>query len=265
VHAVTPAHLMVGMRTGVIESFLRRQPSKGQLQHSGTSRRRRSTWDTHIAATLPTHGLSNCRSRSELHRNHSNRRQSPLQPRSRRRGLLTVSVAAVTVIALMAIVLVIATSTNAPVGQSSHQPASASSNLLARASGRHHAHSLGSQAAASLKVRVCTTPAISCVGKGGTTYMQAMPRQIVISGEGSALVNDITWSNWGKATATGAGTLEIDNCNPDCANGAYTGYPATIRLSSLLSYGSAKAYSDMTVMAPTVPGGAYHFRSGLVP
>lgn len=157
----------------------------------------------------------------------------------RRGGLLTVSVTAVAVIALVATVIVIAAASQT--------------------------HSPSTRDVMSLKVRVCTTPAISCFGKGGIAYMKAMPQQIITSGEGSTLVNDIRWSNWGKATATGTGTLEIDDCKPNCARGVYTGYPATIRLSSLMPYSGAEAYSNMTVIAPTIPDETYNFRRGLVP
>ena len=54
------------------------------------------------------------------------------------------------------------------------------------------------------------------------------PAQIVTAADGSGYMKDITWPRWGNTTATGTGTLEIDNCVPDCATGTFTGYPATV-------------------------------------
>jgi hypothetical protein len=96
--------------------------------------------------------------------------------------------------------------------------------------------------------------------------MKTEPSQIVNSGDGSTYVKDITWSGWADATAAGTGTLELDNCNPDCADGTYTGYPATVTLSDLSSYGSgAEAYSVMVISAPTAASKTYTYSSGLVP
>ena len=77
----------------------------------------------------------------------------------------------------------------------------------------------------------------------------------------------LTWSGWGTATTTGTGTLEIDNCTPNCASGTYTGYPATITLSGLRPYGHREAYSEMVVTAPTAPDsdGDLSYHTGLVP
>lgn len=94
---------------------------------------------------------------------------------------------------------------------------------------------------------VCFTPTVTCNGE-----MKTEPTSIVNSGDGSVFVANITWTNWGLAIATGSGTLKVDNCNPNCAQGTLTGYPATITLSDLKPYGGTKqGYADMTVSAPT--------------
>lgn len=51
--------------------------------------------------------------------------------------------------------------------------------------------------------------------------METEPTQIVTTGDGSGYVKDLVWSGWGQATARGTGLLEIDNCNPNCAQGTY--------------------------------------------
>lgn len=82
----------------------------------------------------------------------------------------------------------------------------------------------------------------------------------------SAYVKNLTWSGWGTATATGTGTLELDDCNPSCAQGTFTGYPATVTLSSPAGFGNGEqAYSAMLVSAPSSPLQARSFTTGLVP
>ncbi len=103
---------------------------------------------------------------------------------------------------------------------------------------------------------VCMSPVVSCRGE-----MRTEPSQLLTSGDGSMYVRGISWSGWGNATATGTGTMEIDNCSPNCAQGTFTGYPATITVSNLTAYGGGKqAYADMTITAPAAAGGArsYH-------
>ena len=95
--------------------------------------------------------------------------------------------------------------------------------------------------------------------------MKARPAQITNTADGSGYVKDIRWSGWGTATARGHGTLEVDSCIPNCAQGTYTGYPATVTLTGLSPYVSgAEAYSTMVISAPTAPQGHYAY-DGLVP
>ena len=90
--------------------------------------------------------------------------------------------------------------------------------------------------------------------------MAVTPKQFVLSLDGARTVDKLTWSNWGSPQATGTGTLEVDNCTPNCAQGKYTGYPATVTLSGLTPYGSGlEAYSTILVQAPTDPNNAGTF------
>jgi hypothetical protein len=108
---------------------------------------------------------------------------------------------------------------------------------------------------------VCTTPSVGCNGE-----MRTQPSQIIVSGDGSAFVSGLTWTGWGSEGATGSGTLKLDNCQPNCAQGKFTPYVATITLSDLTSYGSAglQGYADMTVSAPGSQYGTQSY-SGLLP
>lgn len=147
----------------------------------------------------------------------------------------------------------------------SHTPASparASSSTSAPSSPRPTASS-ASQAVVSAVV--CTTPVEPCSGTIGRTNLKARPTQIVNSGDGSGYVKVTTWTGWGTPTATGKGTLELDSCTPNCAQGGYTGYPATVTLTGLSPYtGGEDAYGTMVISAPTAPEPKYSY-DGLVP
>ncbi len=100
-----------------------------------------------------------------------------------------------------------------------------------------------------LHALACTAPAIRCASGG----MQSQPAEITISADGSASVQSLHWSGWGSANATAAGVLEEDNCTPNCAQGTYTSYSATVTLSGLRPYGSGEAYATMRVTSPSAP------------
>jgi hypothetical protein len=108
---------------------------------------------------------------------------------------------------------------------------------------------------------VCITPTVGCNGE-----MHTQPTEIIVSGDGSAFISGLTWTGWGQAGATGSGTLRLDNCEPNCAQGKLTPYAATVTLSGLTSYGSAgkQGYADMMVSAPGSPFGTRSY-SGLLP
>ena len=113
--------------------------------------------------------------------------------------------------------------------------------------------------------KVCTFPADTC-NAATPSQMQTEPVQITTTGDGSGFVKNLTWSSWGQPTATGTGLLEIDNCSPNCAQGTFTGYPATVTLTGLTAYGTGlQGYADMTVAAPSSPEPSETFSSGLVP
>jgi serine/threonine protein kinase len=116
------------------------------------------------------------------------------------------------------------------------------------------------------QIQVCTFPADTC-RSSDLSQMKSQPVQIVNSGDGSGYLKGLTWSSWGQPTAQGTGLLEIDNCNPNCAQGTFTGYPATVTLTNLTPYGTSgfEAYADMTINAPSSPTPTQSFTSGLVP
>lgn len=112
---------------------------------------------------------------------------------------------------------------------------------------------------------VCTTPALTCTGTNAAG-LRTEPSQITTSADGAAYIKNLTWAGWGAATATGTGTLEADNCVPNCAEGHDTAYPATVTLTGPVAYGDGQqAYSAMAISVPSAPSRSETFSSRLVP
>jgi hypothetical protein len=102
-----------------------------------------------------------------------------------------------------------------------------------------------------IAVTVCDFPADGCNVPGTAQYMDVRPKQITDSGDGSGYVKDLVWSNWGGTQATATGIQEINDCNPNCAQGTFAGYPATVTLAGLTPYGTGlEAYSTIVIQSP---------------
>lgn len=108
---------------------------------------------------------------------------------------------------------------------------------------------------AQTDVGVCVTPVLTCTGE-----LKTEPSQILLSGDGTAFVTGLLWTGWGSNGATGSGTLKLDDCNPNCAQGSLTGYQATVVLSDLTGYTGGAAYATMMVAAPGSPFGTRTYR-----
>jgi hypothetical protein len=101
-----------------------------------------------------------------------------------------------------------------------------------------------------IAVTVCTFPADGCTDPGAAQYMEVRPKEITTSGDGSGYVEDLVWSGWGTSRATATGTEKLNNCEPSCAEGKYTSYPATVTLDGLRPYGTGlQAYSTIVVQS----------------
>jgi hypothetical protein len=102
-----------------------------------------------------------------------------------------------------------------------------------------------------IAVTVCIFPADGCTQPGAAQYMEVKPKEITTSGDGSGYVTNLVWSDWGAPHATATGTMRLNDCTPNCAEGKYTSYPATVTLAGLTSYGTdLEAYSTIVVQSP---------------
>lgn len=59
------------------------------------------------------------------------------------------------------------------------------------------------------------------------------PTSMYFSGDNTVSIRGITWSSWSDTSAAGSGTWYLVNCNPDCASGPVTKYPATLAFSNV--------------------------------
>ena len=136
----------------------------------------------------------------------------------------------------------------------SHVPAAASTPATAAASAAGTPTTSASSVAPAsslIAVTVCSEPAGGCNDPGASQIMEVRPKTIGVSGDGSGFVTALVWSDWGSPRATATGTLKVDDCNPDCASGTYTSYPATVTLAGLKPYGTGlEAYSTIVVQSP---------------
>lgn len=80
------------------------------------------------------------------------------------------------------------------------------------------------------------------------------PAQILIGQGGAPVAHTGHWSTWDKGEpdphATAAGTLLVDSCIPDCAQGTVSYHPLTVTLSAVKTHDGVRYYSKMTWHTP---------------
>jgi len=59
------------------------------------------------------------------------------------------------------------------------------------------------------------------------------PSVIAFSGDGGNVPSDLVWSGWGNGTSYAQGTVGLESCNPDCADGSVLYVPVTISVTDL--------------------------------
>lgn len=63
------------------------------------------------------------------------------------------------------------------------------------------------------------------------TKPRVEPRRITLAcADDGAYLKRLSWEQWGGDTARGAGTLRVETCNPNCAEGPTKSYDANVRL-----------------------------------
>lgn len=136
-------------------------------------------------------------------------------------------------------------------------------------------HVLAALAASILWLGACgasttATPAGTQPGTSGATYTVlstatltacdgsavSTPAMYVLAcADGGRFLDGLHWSAWNAPTSTASGTLLANNCTPNCADGSFVSYPATVSVSGL----TGGRYTHMQVDAP---GGPFDYTIG---
>lgn len=86
------------------------------------------------------------------------------------------------------------------------------------------------------------TAVLSCRG-----VREVRPRNYIITcADADTRWKKARWTHWGADSATAMGFLYQDNCKPNCADGHFHSYAATIELSAVKS---TKQYGDLFTKA----------------
>ena len=88
-------------------------------------------------------------------------------------------------------------------------------------------------------------PTLPIVTLGQESWVGIEPNVVQISGDAGNIVGNMTWTSWNSESAAGYGTWGYDDCNPDCAAGTVTDYPATITFSEP-SFGRFTELTEVT-------------------
>ncbi len=60
--------------------------------------------------------------------------------------------------------------------------------------------------------------------------------------DGTWEMEGLSWSWWGSRTAFGTGVVDVNNCEPDCAQGTFIAYPIRVKLSEPVRAESGELY-----------------------
>ncbi len=83
-----------------------------------------------------------------------------------------------------------------------------------------------------------------------TEHPLVRPHQFVITG--TAWVTGLHWHDWGGKHPVAAGTLEVNSCEPNCADGSDAHYPAQLQLRGSEDDQGATYYKDFRVVGESM-------------
>lgn len=100
--------------------------------------------------------------------------------------------------------------------------------------------------------------------------LQVEPATITYTGDGTGFLggadvrdksSGIEWTQWTARTALGTGFDQLDNCEPDCADGTYTGYRVRIEMWRPLALANTLVFTRMTIffLRHTPPNAPHHY------
>ena len=99
--------------------------------------------------------------------------------------------------------------------------------------------------------------------------LKRRPATIIYTGDGSGLLagrarsggqrfGHLHWTSWGYHSARAWGDDWVDNCNPSCAAGTFTGYHANVKLFRPELLGGRKVFTRLQVAYPGARPSYHH-------
>jgi hypothetical protein len=88
---------------------------------------------------------------------------------------------------------------------------------------------------------------------------QVRPGTFDLFCDGSGSFTRLRWSTWNASLATATGALYVDNCTPNCAQGAWSHRTVDLifwRSELVKGHPGERGYSQMTVLYPGQPVGS---------
>lgn len=67
-------------------------------------------------------------------------------------------------------------------------------------------------------------------------------------------LGNISWTSWSATNATGIATHNVNNCQPDCAGGTFSGFPVEVTLSAPADLDGVYAFTTITITPTTSSG-----------
>ncbi len=131
------------------------------------------------------------------------------------------------------------------------------------------AASIGAPAALMPAVAfAATTPVVYASGTGGWSHRSVRPSWILIGMGGAPGAHIGHWSTWDKGEpdphASANGTLWVDNCVPNCAQGKESYHRLVITLSAIKTHSGVRYYSRMTWYTPGYRLPGYHSSTAIL-
>ena len=95
-----------------------------------------------------------------------------------------------------------------------------------------------------------TTPVVYASGTSGWSNAAVRPPWVIIGQGGSPMAHTWWWNTWNSTVAKSTGTLWVDNCIPNCAQGKESYHYLFVTLSGVKHHNGRAYYSVMTWYTP---------------
>jgi hypothetical protein len=97
------------------------------------------------------------------------------------------------------------------------------------------AFAMSASAASTLKITNCNKTA-------------SAPKLLTLTcGDGNTVLKGLSWTNFGKSSATAKGTFVIDLCEPNCAEGKNASYPVSVKATGAKKCKGTSVYGKLTL------------------